>query len=138
MTAEYYANEYKRYATYVRNYPGVPINRIASGANGADYNWTETLMKNVGPNRMWGTTLHHYSIPSNTWAKKGSATNFTEGEYATVMKNAWFMDELVTRHSTIMDKYDMDKKVALVVDEWGSGLMWSLAQILDFYINKIA
>ncbi|MBK8281434.1 MAG: alpha-N-arabinofuranosidase [Saprospiraceae bacterium] len=119
MTAEYYANEYKRYATYVRNYPGVPINRIASGANGADYNWTETLMKNVGPNRMWGTTLHHYSIPSNTWAKKGSATNFTEGEYATVMKNAWFMDELVTRHSTIMDKYDMDKKVALVVDEWG-------------------
>ncbi len=119
MTAEYYADEYKRYATYVRDYPGVPIHRIASGSNGADYHWTEVLMKNVGPNRMWGTTLHHYTIPSNSWAKKGSATQFTESEYYTTMKNAWFMDELVTRHSTIMDKYDMAKRVALVVDEWG-------------------
>ena len=119
MTAEYYADEYKRYATYVRNYPGAPIHRIASGSNVADYHWTEVLMKNVGPNRMWGTTLHHYSIPSNTWAKKGSATRFSEQEYFTTLKNAWFMDELVTRHSTIMDKYDMAKRVALVVDEWG-------------------
>ena len=29
------------------------------------------------------------------------------------------MEELVTRHSTIMDKYDPNKKVALAVDEWG-------------------
>lgn len=119
MTAEYYADEYKRYATFVRNYPGAPINRIASGANGADYHWTETLMKNIHPSLMWGTTLHHYSIPSTSWAKKGSATNFVESEYFTTLKNAWFMDELVTKHSTIMDRYDPAKKVALVVDEWG-------------------
>jgi alpha-N-arabinofuranosidase len=120
MTAEYYADQYKRYSTYVRDYPGATrIKRIASGSNVADYNWTETLMKNVGPGRMWGTTLHHYSIPSSNWAKKGSATKFDEGEYFTTLKNAWFMDELVTKHSTIMDKYDMAKKVALVVDEWG-------------------
>lgn len=119
MTAEYYANEYKRYATFVRNYPGVPINRIASGANGSDYHWTETLMKNIHPNLMWGTTLHHYSLPSGSWAKKGSATNFVESEYFTTLKNAWFMDELVTKHSTIMDRYDPAKRVALVVDEWG-------------------
>ena len=119
MTAEYYADEYKRYATFVRNYPGAPINRIASGANGADYHWTETLMKNIHPSLMWGTTLHHYSIPSSSWAKKGSATNFVESEYFTTLKNAWFMDELVTKHSTIMDRYDPTKKVALVVDEWG-------------------
>ncbi len=119
MTAEYYVNEYKRYATFVRNYPGVPINRIASGANGSDYNWTETLMKNISPNQMWGTTLHHYSIPGSSWAKKGSATNFVESEYFTTLKNAWLMDELVAKHSTIMDKYDPSKRVALVVDEWG-------------------
>jgi alpha-N-arabinofuranosidase len=29
------------------------------------------------------------------------------------------MEEQVTRHSTIMDKYDPSKRVALVVDEWG-------------------
>lgn len=125
MTVDYYADEYKRYATYVRNYPGIPINRIASGSNVADYNWTEVLMKTVGPNRMWGTTLHHYSIPSGSWSKKGSATQFTEEEYFTTLKNAWYMDELVSRHSTIMDKYDPAKKVALVVDEWG---VWTDAE----------
>ncbi len=125
MTAEYYADEYKRYATYVRNYPGIPINRIASGSNGADYNWTEVLMKNVGPNRMWGTTLHHYSVPSGNWSKKGSATQFSEDEFFNTLKNAWVMEELVTRHSTIMDKYDPAKKVALVVDEWG---VWTDAE----------
>ncbi len=119
MTADFYADQYKRYATYVRNYPGAQINRIASGANVADYNWTETLMKNVGPRQMWGTTLHHYSIPSGSWAKKGSASSFSEMEYFTTLKNGWFMNELVTKHSTIMDKYDPEKKVALVVDEWG-------------------
>ena len=29
------------------------------------------------------------------------------------------MNDLVTKHSAIMDKYDPEKKVALIVDEWG-------------------
>ena len=32
------------------------------------------------------------------------------------------MDELITKHSTIMDKYDLEKRVGLIVDEWGSWL----------------
>ena len=32
------------------------------------------------------------------------------------------MDELITKHSTIMDKYDPEKRVGLIVDEWGSWL----------------
>jgi alpha-L-arabinofuranosidase len=118
MTVDYYVNEYKRYATYTRNYNNAPIYRIASGANSGDYNWTDVLMKNAA-NRMWGLTLHYYTVPTGNWRKKGSATSFTEKEYITTMKNCLFMDELVTRHSTIMDKYDPEKRVALVVDEWG-------------------
>jgi alpha-N-arabinofuranosidase len=119
MTADFYADQYKRYAVYARNYKDAPLMKIASGANSGDYNWTETLMKNVGPGRMWGTTLHYYTIPTNNWKKKGSATSFDETEYFNTMKNCLVMEELVTRHSTIMDKYDPAKKVALVVDEWG-------------------
>ncbi len=118
MTPDYYAGEYKRYATYARNYRDAPLLRIASGANVADYNWTDVLMKNAG-NQMWGLTLHHYTLPTGNWRKKGSATAFEETEYFNTMKNCLFMEELVTRHSTIMDKYDPEKKVALVVDEWG-------------------
>ena len=119
MTVDHYADQYKRYAVYCRNYNNVPLLKIASGASGSDYNWTEVLMKNVGPNRMWGTTLHHYTLPTGSWGKKGSATLFDEKEYFNTMVNCLKMDELVTRHSTIMDKYDPTKKVALVVDEWG-------------------
>lgn len=119
MTADFYADQYKRYAVYARNYKDAPLNKIASGANSSDYNWTETLMKNVGPGRMWGVTLHYYTIPSGNWGDKGSATAFDEKEYFNTMKNCLVMEDLVTRHSTIMDKYDPAKRTALVVDEWG-------------------
>ncbi|MFT3997883.1 MAG: alpha-L-arabinofuranosidase C-terminal domain-containing protein, partial [Asticcacaulis sp.] len=36
------------------------------------------------------------------------------------MKRALLMDELIVKHSAIMDKYDPKKKVALIVDEWGT------------------
>lgn len=119
MTVDFYADLYKRYAVYCRNYPQAPLLKIASGANSGDYNWTETLMKNIGTNRMWGVTLHYYTIPTGSWGKKGSATAFDEKEYFNTMNNCLKMEELVTRHSTIMDKYDPAKKTALVVDEWG-------------------
>lgn len=119
MTAEFYADQYRRYATYARNYPNARLLKIASGANTDDYHWTETLMKNVGAGRMWGLTLHYYTLPNNSWPPRGSATSFTEAQYFNTMKNALRMEELVTKHSAIMDKYDSAKRVALVVDEWG-------------------
>ena len=118
MTVDYYSDQYKRYATYARNYRDAPLLRIGSGANSDDYNWTEVMMKNVGTG-MWGLTLHNYTVPTGNWGKKGSATTFDEKEYFNTMKNCLYMEELVSRHSTIMDKYDPAKKVALVVDEWG-------------------
>lgn len=119
MTPEFYADQYKRYAVYARNYPGAPLKKIASGANTSDYRWTEVLMKNVDPGKMWGLTLHYYTLPNNSWPPKGSATRFEEKEYFNTMKNALRMEELVTKHSAIMDKYDSAKRVALLVDEWG-------------------
>ena len=118
MTPDYYADQYKRYATFAKNYPGARLNKIAAGPNGSDYNWTETMMKKVSANQMWGIALHHYTVPK-TWQDKGSATAFDEAEYFTTMQKCLEMEELVTRHSTIMDRYDPAKRVALVVDEWG-------------------
>lgn len=118
MTPQYYSDLYRRYATYARNYPGAPLKKIASGANAEDYNWTETCMKNIR-NNMWGLTLHYYTLPTGNWKDKGSATSFDESQYVNTMKNCLRMEEIVSKHSAIMDKYDPSKKVALVVDEWG-------------------
>jgi alpha-N-arabinofuranosidase len=119
MTPDYYANEYKRYASFAKNYPGIPLKKIASGANGDDYNWTDVCMKNIPAGQMWGITLHHYTLPTGSWGNKGSATTFNEREYFTTLKSCLAMETLVARHSAIMDKYDPAKRVALVVDEWG-------------------
>ena len=118
MPAEYYANEFRRYATYARDYPNARLKRIASGANSDDYHWTEVMMKNIPLNQMWGIGVHYYTVPK-TWGQKGSATNFSEAEYFTTMQRALRMEELVTRHATVMDRYDPAKKVAMAVDEWG-------------------
>lgn len=117
MKAEYYANIYRQYATFLSGDNMNPVFRIVSGANSSDYNWTEVLMREIPSGMLEGVALHHYSVID--WSKKGSATSFTEEEYFITMKRALMMEELVTRHSTIMDKYDPAKKVALVVDEWG-------------------
>ncbi|MFZ5972731.1 MAG: alpha-N-arabinofuranosidase [Bacteroidota bacterium] len=118
MRPEYYANIYRQYATFMTSWSNTEkLFRIASGANGNDYHWTEVLMRDIPHNMMEGVALHHYSVID--WNKKGSATAFSEQEYFTTMKRALLMDELITKHTTIMDKYDPAKKVALVVDEWG-------------------
>jgi alpha-L-arabinofuranosidase len=118
MKAEYYANIYRQYATFMADWSNNDrIQRIASGANSSDYNWTEVLMRDIPLNMLEGVALHHYSVID--WNKKSSATDFSEEEYFTTMKRALMMEELVARHATIMDKYDPAKKVALVVDEWG-------------------
>jgi alpha-L-arabinofuranosidase len=118
MRPEYYADLYRKYTTFMTGWANdKKIFRIASGANSSDYNWTETLMKNIPLNMIEGIGLHHYAVID--WNKKSSATAFTEQEYFTSMKRALFMEELVTKNEAILDKYDPGKKVALVVDEWG-------------------
>jgi alpha-N-arabinofuranosidase len=118
MTAEYYANIYRQYATFMNDWSSdAKLFRVASGANDGDYNWTETLMKNIPLTMLSGVALHHYSVLD--WKDKGPSVAFSEAQYFKTMQEAWKMEEFITRHSTIMDKYDPDKKVALLVDEWG-------------------
>lgn len=126
MLPEYYANEYRRYQTYVRNYnPDHKIFKVACGPNGDDYEWTDTVMKkcfeNCGPNHgfMDGLSLHYYTVPGE-WEHKGAATKFTEKEYYETLKKTLYMNELIERHLAIMDKYDKNHDVALIVDEWGT------------------
>ncbi|MDE1548926.1 alpha-N-arabinofuranosidase [Jeotgalibaca caeni] len=120
MRPEYYADLYRRYQTYVRQYGTDRVYKIACGANGYDYNWTDVLMKNAHA-YMDGLSLHHYVVP-RTWDDKGAATGFPEAEWYSLVENAKSMDELITKHSTIMDRYDPEKRVGLIIDEWGSWL----------------
>ena len=120
MRAEYYADEYRRYATYVRNFGENKIYKIAGGASVDDYHWTEVMMREAGT-KMHGLSLHYYTRTSkDDWSVKGSAVKFAENEWFSVMQSAFYMEELINRHSLIMDQYDPSKKVGLIIDEWGT------------------
>lgn len=120
MRPEYYADLYRRYQTYVRQYGEEKIYKIACGPNIDDYNWMEQVLKIAAP-FMDGISLHHYAL-TGTWKEKGTALNFPEAQWWSLIESAQKMDELITKHTTIMDKYDPKKRIGLIVDEWGSWL----------------
>ncbi|MFL0410521.1 alpha-N-arabinofuranosidase [Microbacterium paludicola] len=128
MRVETFSALARQYATYARNHGGNELYRIAAGADTADYHWTETLMRSFGdlaadpaaPVAPFQALSLHYYTMSGDWADKGSATEFTVDEWYTTLARAHRMHELLTRHSTVMDRYDPHRKVGLVVDEWGT------------------
>ena len=114
MRPEFYADQVRRYGTYCRSYGKNKVFKIACGPSDDSYEWTEVMMKDAY-GYLDGLSLHHYSFGDGK-----TATDFDEGEWFDILKNTLKMDEYLTRHSAIMDKADPNKKIALVVDEWGT------------------
>lgn len=127
MTPSYYANLYRRFQTYVRQYNAdAPIKKVCGGPNVADYFWTEDVMKtcfapphpDFAHGYMDGLSLHYYVHPEG-WEIKGSATDFDDKVWYKTLAKAAYIEELIVRHGAIMDQYDPDKKIGMIVDEWG-------------------
>lgn len=117
MRPEYYADLYRQYQTYVRNYSGNTVFKIACGPNAADYSWTEVLMREAAP-YMYGLGLHYSTRPlEESWDVKGPATGFDEHAWFSTLSHCLRMEELIRKHSVIMDHYDPDRRVALVIQE---------------------
>ncbi len=127
MNPDYYANEYRRYQTYVRNYrKDHNIKKICCGANVDDYEWTDQVLKTCfnhsAPSQhgfMDGLSLHYYVHPEG-WEIKGSATQFDEKAWYKTLSKAYYMDALIRRHGAVMDRYDPEKEIGMIVDEWGT------------------
>ena len=118
MRPDYYSNEYRKFNTYLRDYTGNKLYRIASGASDYDYEWTEVLMKNIGT-QMQGISLHYYTC-SGWDGPKGSATNFNDDQYYWALGKCLEIEEVIKKHKAIMDEKDPDNKIGLLVDEWGT------------------
>jgi alpha-N-arabinofuranosidase len=125
MTPEHYVSQLKIYARYSRNYNAAhPMKKIAVGPDGADPGYTEAVMK-AWKERNWswdidGLSLHFYTV--GKWPPSYVATGFGEADYAALLEQTLRIDELIRTHGAIMDKYDPEKKISLVVDEWGAWL----------------
>jgi len=129
MTPDYYLDQLKIYSRFVRNFHPEQQERqamrkiaVGPGGNGPRWTeWTETIMK-AYQSHTWswdlsGLSLHNYTVVK--WPPAYASVGFGEAEYAQILKSTLEMEGLVSKYSSIMDKYDPQKKVALVVDEWG-------------------
>jgi alpha-N-arabinofuranosidase len=67
--------------------------------------------------QMGGLGLHYYTRDRFNYT---SATDFGEELWFEYMKRTLFIEELIIKHSEIMDQYDPMKQVGLIIDEWGT------------------
>ena len=118
MTPEYYSNLLRQYSGYAWEYAHDQLVRVGCGANGEDYNWTKVVMQNAARN-MDALSVHYYTIAGPGWGNKTAATGFDEDLYFSGISKGLRMEELVRRHSNVMDDFDPMKRVGLYVDEWG-------------------
>ena len=129
MTPDYYLSQLKIYNRFVRNFNPAQQDKqqmlkIAVGPGGSESRWTEwtdAIMK-AYQSHTWswdmnGLSMHSYTVVK--WPPSYASVGFGETEYDQILKSTLEMNDLIAKHSAIMDKYDPQKKVALVVDEWG-------------------
>jgi alpha-N-arabinofuranosidase len=118
MTPEHAANLHRQYQTFVKVPAGTEVTKVAAGANGDDYNWTEVMMKIAG-GHMDALSVHYYTVPGG-WPPRASSFQFDESAWIDTLASALKVDELLRRHIEVMDKYDPEGKVDLYLDEWGT------------------
>ncbi len=116
MTPEYYADLFLQFQTYLRNFPGNRLFKIACGSYESRFDWTEVVMKKAA-RHMNGISLHYYC---GSGRKSRSATQFEEEDWFAQLQQALKMDEILTAHSAIMDQYDPSRRIGLMIDEWGA------------------
>jgi len=119
MSVQYYSDEYRRFALNIKTPKDNTPVKVASGAYGERYDWTDELMKTSGK-FMGALSFHQYTLPTGKWDVKGPSLTFNENDWAMTLRTTLRMDELLTKHAELMDKHDPEKKVGLYVDEWGA------------------
>lgn len=128
MTPEYYANELRRFGTFVHKKgmafhenQEVTATRVASGANNLDTVWTDVVTRQAG-HQVDAISLHYYALNTGDWLKRNGAkaTGFAAAEWNGILYQAMRMDAVLKAHEAVLDRNDPTKRIGLFVDEWGS------------------
>lgn len=121
MSPEEYAAAFARYRTYVFNYPGSEVQAIACGPNSHDFAWTRRFfdaMKNHHTScrlkQVQGFAAHYYC------GTTGSSTEYTDSQWLELLARGYAIEGIVSGHRSIMDEFDKNQRVKLIVDEWGT------------------
>lgn len=121
FTGDEYAIEFRRFTEWVPEFD-VKLKYIASGPNGADYAWTRNFFQKLtekGPGalkRVYGTALHYYCGSTGD----RNAAQYSNDDWYKLLSSSVKMESLIQNHWSILGEFDKDRKVKLIVDEWGA------------------
>ena len=118
MTPAFYADVFKQYATFCRDFSGNKLVRVACGPNGGDPAWTDGVIHRVGRHAQ-ALSLHYYTLDA-PWSDKLPATGFQEDKWFGILQDTLKMDGILTANEEIMSDVDPEKRIPLFVDEWGT------------------
>jgi alpha-N-arabinofuranosidase len=118
MRPEYYADLYRRYATFCRDFGDNRLVRVACGPSGFDQNWTRVVMDRAA-RHMQAYSVHFYTVVPN-WQNKTPATGFGEEEWFAILHECLQMERAIRESEEVMDRVDPRKRIGMYVDEWGS------------------
>ena len=114
---EDYAVQYRRFATFLYNFQDAPLFLIACGPSGNRPEWTQGFFEKLGGGRrrrIQGFAAHYYC------GTAGTATEYSVDQWYQLLHRASLMENLVVQQRAIMDGYDPERKIGLIVDEWGT------------------
>jgi len=112
---EDYAAEYKRFSTYLHDFPGAPLYLIACGPDGNKPEWTERFFKKLGGyKRIHGYAAHYYC------GTAGSATAYSTEQFYELLHKSLYVERLIIEQRALLDRFDPERKIDLIIDEWGT------------------
>lgn len=120
MSPEQYAGEFCRFRSYVSSYSGTEVRAIACGANNADWDWTRRFLERMRRHyqdrlrKVQGLAAHYYC------GTAGTATEYTESQWLELLARAYAVEGVIAGHRQIMDEYDPERRIPLLLDEWGA------------------
>jgi alpha-N-arabinofuranosidase len=118
FTPEDYAKEYRRFATYLRGFGDTPLHLIAAGPDGNDLEWTRRFFEKLNDYRPF-TRINAYAAHYYC-GTAGTATEYTEAQWYELLLKAAKMEELIVQQRALMDEFDPQRRINLIIDEWGT------------------
>jgi len=119
FTPEDYCTQYRRFATFVREFGGTAPCRIACGPSGNDVEWTRRFFDKLFNDYWRGPGIEAYAAHYYC-GSAGGDVEFTTDQWYEQLHRASHMETLLTDQRAVMDEFDPERKIPLIVDEWGA------------------
>jgi len=118
--AEDYATEYRRFATYLHDLGETKLFLIACGPDGNNPDWTRRFFQKLsGGDRRFNLRLHGFAAHYYC-GTAGTATRYTTDQWYELLDRAAGVERLILEQRTLMDEFDPERRVGLMLDEWGT------------------